>query len=219
MKSCRKSAIMDTSMNTCSRRRTRYALAVLAPILLLLALSHAIWGSGQACYLFWTNLSELNPVLTFCVQLVTDWGNPLIYAIYAAILVRAARQKNRDDLRFVLCYIIVQLAIALVLANVLKNAFGLPRPYVEATEAKPWSFRSMYQSFPSGHTAEIVGAVLPLALRRPHPATAALCGLWIAVVGYSRIYLGRHYLMDIWGGIAIGLLASLCILHLARKNL
>jgi membrane-associated phospholipid phosphatase len=206
-------------MNTDARPRLiPCALAVLGPIVLLLALSHAIWGGGQACYLFWESWNVLHPAVTLCARLATDWGNPLAYAIYGLILIRAMHRKNRDDLRFVLCYIIVQLVIALVLTNVLKNAFGLPRPYVDATEARPWSFKSMYQSFPSGHTAEIVGAVLPLALRWPRPAQAVLCGLWIAAVGYSRVYLGRHYLMDIWGGIAIGGLAALSILYLAGKK-
>jgi undecaprenyl-diphosphatase len=195
-----------------------YALAVLCPIVLLLVFSHAIWDDGRACYLFWKDWRELHPVVTRCVKLVTNWGNPLAYVIYGLIFVQAVRKKNRNDLRFVLCYVIVQLAIVMVLTHVLKNFFGLPRPHADATEPNPWSFMSLYHSFPSGHTTAIVCSVLPLALRWPRPDLAALCALWIAAMGYSRVYLGRHYLMDIWGGIAIGSLAALCVMYFAREK-
>jgi membrane-associated phospholipid phosphatase len=59
-------------------------------------------------------------------------------------------------------------------------------------------------SFPSGHTAVTLAVVLVLVpfLARPVAAT----GIGYAVlVGWSRVYLGVHYPLDILGGAGIGM--------------
>ena len=207
-------------MTACiSQGSIRLILIALGPLLALLALSYLVWGSGQACYLFWREWGNSHPTaITTIWKAVTNWGNALAYVIYAMILLQAVRKNSRDDLRLVLCYTGVQLVVTLALTHLLKNFFGMPRPYTGDILPQPWSFQAAYQSFPSGHTSEIVGAFLPLAVWRNRVGDAVLCGLWIAMVAYSRVYLGRHYLMDIWGGMAVGSLAALCILYFARKR-
>ena len=201
------------------RGSTRFILIALCPLLVLLAISHSVWNSGHDCYLFWREWGNSHPaIFTTLWKSVTNWGNALAYVVYAMILLWAIRKNSRDDLRLVLCYIAVQLVVTLLLTHVLKNLFGMPRPYTGEHLPQPWSFQAAYQSFPSGHTSEIVGAFLPLAVWRNRVGDAVLCGLWIAMVAYSRVYLGRHYLMDIWGGMAVGSLAALCILYFARKR-
>jgi undecaprenyl-diphosphatase len=192
--------------------------AVLAPLLLLLGLSQAIWGDGRQCYQFWQEWSVSHQIVTRAARVVTGWGNALAYAIYGIILWRAILRRQQDEVCFVFRYILVQLVIALVLTHALKNAFGMPRPSAGEIASRPWSFNSLYQSFPSGHTVEIVGAALPLALRSSRMIIPALCGLWIASVAYSRVYLGRHFLMDIWGGLVLGTFAALLIHTFSRQQ-
>lgn len=190
----------------------------LGPLLVLLAASFCLWGSGEATYAFWRHWAYVHPAITRVVHLITNWGNPLAYIVYGLILFTAVRHKRRGDLWLVIWYIAAQLCIALCLTHLLKNAFGMPRPFTGEHVPHPWAFKAMYQSFPSGHTTEIVGAVLPLALWRKRFGDAAVCGLWLTLVAYSRVYLGRHYLMDIWGGLALGCLSAFLILHFARKH-
>ncbi|HZC53336.1 MAG TPA: phosphatase PAP2 family protein [Mycobacterium sp.] len=66
-------------------------------------------------------------------------------------------------------------------------------------------------SFPSGHTqAATVGfgilvlIFLPLARRGLRPWLYAAATLAVALIGFSRIALGVHYLSDVLGGIVIG---------------
>jgi undecaprenyl-diphosphatase len=63
-------------------------------------------------------------------------------------------------------------------------------------------------SFPSGHTAFATalawGAILVLAQTRRHRMITAIAGAaFVAVVGYSRLYLGVHYPTDVLGAVTI----------------
>lgn len=89
---------------------------------------------------------------------------------------------------------------------ILKNMFDVPRPesalYLEATP-----------SFPSGHAALAIALYgfifLTVYKHEHHPLqnkSLVLLGLLIILIGASRLYLGVHYLSDVWAGYAIGLL-------------
>jgi membrane-associated phospholipid phosphatase len=79
--------------------------------------------------------------------------------------------------------------------------------------------------FPSGHvsatTAFMVGLALLLKWKRR--GWSLVIG-WVALMALSRVYLGRHFLGDVVGGVAIGLLAVaigfwvLQLAHLARES-
>ncbi len=62
--------------------------------------------------------------------------------------------------------------------------------------------------FPSGHVSAATSFLLCAAFffrsRRP----ALLAAAWVPLMALSRMYLGRHFLADVLGGFAIGLVAS-----------
>ncbi len=95
-----------------------------------------------------------------------------------------------------------------LLNNILKYAFHRQRPHFE----NPLLTLTSY-SFPSGHTmmATVLYGVIAvyLFLRtedwRWRAITILSASLLIALVAFSRIYLGAHYLSDILGAMAEGL--------------
>jgi undecaprenyl-diphosphatase len=102
-----------------------------------------------------------------------------------------------------------------VLNAILKLGFDRPRPSVVVAAVHTFS-----SSFPSGHAmsaAVVYSTVAYLAARLLTQKWAgwlvmtAAMGL-IAVIAYSRIYLGVHYPSDVVGGVAIGLAwAAFCM--------
>ena len=78
-------------------------------------------------------------------------------------------------------------------------------------------------SFPSGHAANSMLVYLTLALllvdhpvRRRWSATAAI--LLSLAIGLSRILLGVHYPSDVIGGWAFGLMWTMIVLWMARRE-
>lgn len=96
-----------------------------------------------------------------------------------------------------------------IINNALKSVFVRPRPVFPTPNIIEHGF-----SFPSGHSMDsmiVYGMLIFIIcryLKRPiqRVAVGAFLGSIIALVGFSRIYLGVHYLSDVIGGYAAGLL-------------
>jgi len=96
----------------------------------------------------------------------------------------------------------------MLLNFLLKHVFVRPRPYFE----NPLLTFTSY-SFPSGHTmmaTVFYGTLCVLVASRVRHwrwrvVAIAVAGFMILLVGFSRIYLGAHYLSDVLAAIAEGL--------------
>ncbi|MDQ3965469.1 MAG: phosphatase PAP2 family protein [Actinomycetota bacterium] len=96
---------------------------------------------------------------------------------------------------------------SVVLILLLKALFARPRPYFE----QPLLLEPYY-SFPSGHAMEAVVlygmlayfAMLALRSWRARAAVVFGTSLLVLLIGFSRMYLGVHYLSDVVAGFAAG---------------
>lgn len=99
------------------------------------------------------------------------------------------------------------------LNDFLKNLFALPRPPVTEVRVLYATSGTGY-GFPSGHAQH--GAAfwgLLAAAQRSRSFTWAV-GVLVALIGFSRLYLGLHFLADVLGGLAIGTALLLLFLRL-----
>jgi membrane-associated phospholipid phosphatase len=64
-------------------------------------------------------------------------------------------------------------------------------------------------SFPSGHTATAFTGFCSLALFSRKAAAQAFFAIVAAMVGYSRMYLGQHFMTDVLAGAVIGTAVAL----------
>jgi undecaprenyl-diphosphatase len=94
-----------------------------------------------------------------------------------------------------------------------KDVVLRPRPFVAHREIHPL-YVVHSSSFPAGHaaTAFAGAAILSWIARR---WTAAFVALAVAV-GFSRVYVGDHYVGDVIGGAFIGALVALIALEIVR---
>jgi undecaprenyl-diphosphatase len=154
----------------------------------------------------------LTPVQSGWLDTLMSWisisgTGSTIWAIIG--LVALGRQATRPAawrllLTLLLCYVTVDLVLKPIAARARPPAV---RAY-DPPRAVPPVPRS--QSFPSGHTAAAFGAAT--ALSRMWPAYRVLWWTLAAVMGYSRIYLGHHYPLDVAAGAGVGWLVALWVL-------
>jgi undecaprenyl-diphosphatase len=160
--------------------------------------------------------------LTEFFEAVTTLGNGIVLAGVAAIAayLLARRRYYAEAVLMVLAYVGAQ-----VLSFSLKLAFRRDRPFF----TDPLATVSTY-SFPSGHATvsiAVYGAVCLVLLRRLTGLARVVClaaaVLLVSLIGFSRLYLGVHFLSDVLAGFSIGLAwLALCVvvldLHHRRRS-
>jgi membrane-associated phospholipid phosphatase len=130
----------------------------------------------------------------------------LVVGALAVVFVRRGRVNDAAVL-------ILALGGAGVINALLKLVFQRPRPELAFVHLETYSF-------PSGHAAVATATFATLAFvlgrrsgRGRTIAIAAAAIALIVLVGFSRLYLGVHYLSDVMAGTSFGLAwASLCLI-------
>jgi undecaprenyl-diphosphatase len=116
----------------------------------------------------------------------------------AAVLTLTAKMSGRA---------LAQMALALVCAALLvdsaiKPLVNRPRPWEQRPAITVIGPQPRDPSFPSGHSATAAASAVILTVAVPG---AALWWWLLAVaIGYSRVYLGDHFPLDVLAGGAIG---------------
>jgi membrane-associated phospholipid phosphatase len=161
------------------------------------------------------------PSATTALTAVTTLGStPFLALVTAAAGAYLLHEGRRRDA--------VLVGIALVgsqlLTWILKAVFERPRPAFDDPVATADWF-----SFPSGHALSSIalyGALAYLFGRRLPPRARAACfygiALLVAAIGFSRLYLGVHFLTDVLAGYSAGLawlLVVIAALHTRRSRL
>lgn len=96
---------------------------------------------------------------------------------------------------------------AWLLDNAAKLIADRPRPYQIMADAVLRQQPAHGTSFPSSHTAVTLAVAIALVPFLARPLAAVGVG-YAVLVGWSRIYLGVHYPLDVLGGAGIGLAAG-----------
>lgn len=143
----------------------------------------------------------LTQVVRGVTQVASAWFVISLLVIVTGVLI--ARHRPRS----VVAMAPLSAAGASVAVTIVKLLIARPRPSVGAVVAVANGF-----SFPSGHSAQAVatyGALAwivarGLARRRARVATWCAAAVVALLVGFSRMYLGVHWLSDVVGGYTIG---------------
>jgi len=154
-----------------------------------------------------------SPAVLYSALFLTNLGSgpmTLGLAVVGAVLLVRRRQQSRAAI-LLLAVIIERLAV-----DGLKLFFGRARPLFDDSLVHVNSL-----SFPSGHAANGLTAwllaaclVAPPPYRRPAIIAAVVVAM---VVGATRVLLGVHWLSDVVGGWAAGLMAVMLALAADRR--
>jgi len=89
-------------------------------------------------------------------------------------------------------------------SELLKITVNRTRPGIQYPNVVFPSSPSNDKSFPSGHTSMAFAVATTLTLQYKKWYVAVPAYLWAGSVGYSRMYLGKHYPSDVLAGAIVG---------------
>jgi membrane-associated phospholipid phosphatase len=95
-------------------------------------------------------------------------------------------------------------AINIGSTEVLKKVFNRTRPADEYPNDVFVNSASTGKSLPSGHTSQAFALATTLSLQYKKWYVVVPAYLWAGSVGYSRMYLGKHYPTDVLAGAVLG---------------
>lgn len=125
-----------------------------------------------------------------------------------------------------------KLALLLIVSYLLSGVFSQLLKWV-ITAPRPCNYFRMYypdfyldtfkssrlgnNSFPSGHSTSAFAMATVFSLYFKNNTVSIIALLVSLLVGYSRIYLGHHFLIDVFGGMVLGIVfGTLTVLWLKR---
>lgn len=148
-----------------------------------------------------------NPVLDWIFATVTHLGEETFFLAIAIIFFWCVNKREGY-------FILITGLVGTVVNQVAKLFFRIPRPWVldpefniiESARAEATGY-----SFPSGHTQNVAGTYGSIAAFKPRKGRTLLCVTIIALVAFSRMYLGVHTPLDVVVSLLVGLLLVLIL--------
>ena len=152
------------------------------------------------------SVEHMSPVITACMKIITHLGDSITVIILCLVLFTIPYLRKNYALP-----ISISVTLATGINALLKHVFIRPRPDILRLVSETG------YSFPSGHSMismALYGAFALLAWKnmssiKSKIITTMVCLALIAMIGFSRIYLGVHYITDVIGGWCLGLAIAL----------
>jgi undecaprenyl-diphosphatase len=153
----------------------------------------------------WVTLTDRNllqrarllhrPWLTLVMRSLTTLGNGSTWAVTALALLLAGGSLAPIGLR-----IAVSALLAVAVSFPLKRLCCRARPSTAIAGYLPLARDPDRFSFPSGHTCAAFSVAVAVGPSVPMPLALSIA----ASIGFSRVYLGAHFPMDVLAGATMG---------------
>ena len=159
-----------------------------------------------------------NPVFDFFFELVTKLGEETFFLVIAILFFWCINKREGY-------FILLTGLFGTILNQALKLIFRIPRPWTIDPNLKDVISEEVREaaggySFPSGHTQNIASTFGAIAAHKRGKIRTALCVTVIALVAFSRMYLGVHTLLDVGVSLVLALIlvVSLRPLFASEEN-
>jgi undecaprenyl-diphosphatase len=159
------------------------------------------------------NMAWRHPALDWLMPVIS--GDALWVVLLCVFLIYSLYKKDRKQVLLILA-LGAAIGLSDMSANIFKDAVGRVRPLNQIAETwlhedgkwqqRPADFKRQKQdgtSYPSSHAANAAAAICLVFIFIPGTRN----WIWIIplVIGYSRLYLGKHFPTDVLAGWVFGL--------------
>ncbi len=143
------------------------------------------------------------------VSLLGDWPS---HAAVGLVLLGLAWRRGSEKWTRIFLAMLLAMMLAGVAGTVIKRTVPRARPSVHADTR--WGgprFSSKYHSFPSGHVGASIAFFGVLLIARWRIGVACLA--IPVLIGFSRMFIGAHYLSDVMCAAVLGIFCAVIVAH------
>ncbi len=153
-------------------------------------------------------------------KFITSLGNGGTLAGLAAVLYVGGEVSNNDGLRKTALLSFESLLTSGIIVRGMKIIVGRARPQTEEpyNTFDPFSLKSNYNSFPSGHSAAAFSVAAVIASQSKDANVDFVAYSLATFIAMSRIYQNKHWASDIFIGSVIGYVVGKKICALNRER-
>ncbi len=141
-------------------------------------------------------------LLNILFQGITMLGEEIIIVLLVAVLYFCIDKLFAQKLLYTLL-------TSIGINGIVKNLVKFPRPFSTGKITCVREGTATGYSFPSGHTQSFATTSTTIAKKIKKPVVIFLVGILIALVAFSRMYLGAHYPSDVVVGAVLGVVIAL----------
>jgi len=162
-------------------------------------------------------MQHQNPAVHNFMRYISLFGDWPSHTAVGLVLLGLAWRRSSEEWTRIFLAMLLAMMLAGVAGTVIKRTVPRARPSVHTDTS--WGgprFSSKYHSFPSGHVGASTAffGVLLIARRR-----VGLACLPIPIpIGFSRMYIGAHYLSDVVCAAVLGTVCALIVAGLMLRE-
>lgn len=157
---------------------------------------------------YFINDTLKNPLFDFAMPFVTELGSFVAMLALCLIVIILSIIYKKPFIKRMALLCLFSLLLADGIALILKHIILEPRPFVTLDNVHLLVVEDDPHSFPSGHTTSTFAVLSVLVFKFRHEFWSVVLILFGIVIGFSRIYVGVHYPLDVFAGCVIGVLSA-----------
>ena len=167
---------------------------------------------------YFINSNMQNPIFDAVMPAFSNAGGfltLLVLCVLAIIMTKHYKLEKYFEIAKLCLYALI---LSGIIAGCLKLAFHSPRPFTVLDNVRQLTVPTEPNSFPSGHTSSTLSIITVLVwMLRENKSIVVLLILFAFLIGFSRIYVGVHYPLDVLTGAAVGIISGAIVLKLKVK--
>ncbi|MBN2280902.1 MAG: phosphatase PAP2 family protein [Candidatus Marinimicrobia bacterium] len=204
-----------------SKKKTTF-ITISSLIIFLLSIFFWKQNSIEVNFLVFHNFVYQHETIHHLFSMISHYGMSCIVFTYTVLLFLWVQKNDQTEYGILFFYILLCFATASIFGDILKEIINRARPVIELGGKILNTKVSESPAFPSGHATKVMALALPFVVMAPNSIKLnKLLKIVVLAIGllvsYSRIALQRHYLSDVFGGIAIALAFTIIMVFVINR--
>lgn len=163
------------------------------------------WDIELFSFLNQTHTSWLDPIMIF---LSSYWSWLILFVVISYFMLRRSWTWGSREILLILCTVVMNNIVNTLVKFLIKRPRPCQNEMLDSTIRILEDCGSSY-SFFSAHSSNAFCLAICTAFFFRNKYYTVLMLLWATLVAYSRIYVGKHYPLDLMFGISFGIFISL----------